>query len=59
MKHLATTLPDSNFIQVHKSYLVAIDKIDFIERNRIVINEQRLPIGATYKAEFWSRIGNG
>lgn len=57
MKHLATTLPDSNFIRVHKSYLVAIDKIDFIERNRIVINEQRLPIGATYKEEFWSRIG--
>lgn len=59
MKHLATTLPANNFIRVHKSYLVAIDKIDFIERNRIVINEQRLPIGATYKEEFWSRIGNG
>lgn len=59
MKHLATTLPDSNFIRVHKSYLVAIDKIDFIERNRIVINEQRLPIGATYKDAFWNRIGNG
>ena len=57
MKHLATTLPNNNFIRVHKSYLVAIDKIDFIERNRIVINEQRLPIGATYKEEFWSRIG--
>lgn len=59
MKNLAASLPDSNFIRVHKSYLVAIDKIEFIERNRIVINEQRLPIGATYKDAFWDKIGGG
>ena len=57
MKNLAASLPHSNFIRVHKSYLVAIDKIEFIERNRIVINEQRLPIGATYKDAFWDKIG--
>jgi len=57
MKNLAASLPHNNFIRVHKSYLVAIDKIEFIERNRIVINEQRLPIGATYKDAFWDKIG--
>ncbi len=59
MKNLAESLPDHNFIRVHKSFLVAIDKIEFIERNRIVINEQRLPIGATYKDAFWDKIGGG
>lgn len=59
MKNLAEALPDHNFIRVHKSFLVAIDKIEFIERNRIVINDQRLPIGATYKDAFWEKIGGG
>ncbi|PHN05581.1 LytR/AlgR family response regulator transcription factor [Flavilitoribacter nigricans] len=58
MKHFEATLPGQNFIRVHKSYLVALDKISFIERNRIVIKEQRLPIGATYKDAFWAKIGN-
>lgn len=57
MKHFEAVLPEQNFTRVHKSYLVALDKIEFIERNRIVINDQRLPIGATYKDSFWAKIG--
>jgi DNA-binding LytR/AlgR family response regulator len=57
MKHFEATLPEQNFIRVHKSFLVGIDKIEFIERNRIVIKDQRLPIGATYRDAFWDRIG--
>lgn len=44
-------LPASNFIRVHKSYMVALDKIDFVEKNRIKILENRVPIGATYEAK--------
>lgn len=58
MKHFEATLPEQNFIRVHKSFLVGLDKIEFIERNRIVIKDQRLPIGATYKEAFWAKIGN-
>ena len=43
-------LPSNNFIRVHKSYIVALDKIDFVEKNRIKILENRVPIGATYEA---------
>ena len=58
MKHFERVLSVQNFIRVHKSYLIAIDKIEFIERNRIVIKGERLPIGATYKDAFWTRIGS-
>lgn len=57
MKHFEAILPGQHFIRVHKSFLVAINKINFIERNRIVIKDRRLPIGATYKDAFWERIG--
>lgn len=46
----------SNFIRVHRSYIVAIDKIDSIQRNRIIINEKWIPIGNSYKDNFYKRI---
>jgi DNA-binding LytR/AlgR family response regulator len=49
-------LPESNFMRVHKSYLVALDKIQFIERNRIVINENYIPVGETYQEAFQQRL---
>ena len=49
-------LPENNFMRVHKSYLVALDKIQFIERNRIVINENYIPVGETYQEQFQQRL---
>lgn len=49
MRSFQEQLPDSNFIRVHKSYLIAIDKIRFIERNRIVIADSYIPVGETYQ----------
>jgi len=56
MKDLVEILPSDRFMRVHKSYLIAFDKIDYIERNRILINKQRIPIGPTYQEAFWKRI---
>jgi len=49
-------LPEEKFIRVHKSYVVAIDKIECVERDRIIINKERLPIGETYKSNFLNFI---
>lgn len=46
-------LSPDRFIRVHKSFIVAIDQIDFIERNRICIGDTRIPIGETYKEAFY------
>ncbi len=43
-------LPSNNFLRVHKSFIVAKNKIKFIEGNRIFINEHKIPIGQTYKS---------
>lgn len=56
MKHLVKELPGDRFMRVHRSYIVALDKIEFIERNRIIIQEKYIPISATYQEEFWQRI---
>ena len=45
-------LPPEKFMRVHKSYIISLDKIERIERNTILIGEQKIPIGNKYKREF-------
>jgi len=49
-------LPASDFIRVHKSYIVALNKIESIERDRIIINKNHIPIGETYRSAFFNII---
>ncbi|WP_298426789.1 LytTR family DNA-binding domain-containing protein [uncultured Kordia sp.] len=46
---LEAILATSDFLRVHKSFIVAIDKIKLIEGNRITIDSHIIPIGQTYK----------
>ncbi|CCH51462.1 two component transcriptional regulator, LytTR family [Fibrisoma limi BUZ 3] len=56
MKHLEEKLPVSRFVRVHKSYIVALNRIESIERNRIYIGKAVIPIGDTYRDEFFRRV---
>lgn len=51
-KGIEEILPPSNFIRTHKSYIVAIDKIESIEGNMIKIADKQLPVGESYKKNF-------
>ena len=44
------SLLDKGFLRVHKSFVIATDKIKVIEGNRILINNNTIPIGLTYKS---------
>ncbi len=57
LKHFEQTLPPNNFMRVHKSYIIAMDKIEFIERNRAVIIGDYIPVSETYKKAFFERVG--
>ena len=50
------SLPSNKFCRVHKSFIVAIDKIKSIERGVIQIADRRIPVSNTYKESFYSRI---
>lgn len=53
---LESLLPSKRICRVHKSYMVAIDKIDSIERSRIRMQEQIIPISDSYKSFFFNII---
>lgn len=56
LKYFESSLPPERFMRIHRSYLIALDKIDYIERNRVIIQDARLPIGGAYQEAFWKRI---
>lgn len=56
MKGLAATLPPSVFLRIHKSYIVAIDRITTISRNRVMIGDKWIPVGENYREEFRKRM---
>jgi two-component system LytT family response regulator len=53
---LEELLPSRDFARVHRSFLVAIDKIDHIEKNRISIADQVIPISETYADAFYNKL---
>lgn len=56
MKKMEEVLPSGRFIRVHKSYIVSLDKIESIERSRISICDKVIPIGDTYRDQFFKLI---
>ncbi len=56
MKKMEDALPEKHFTRVHKSYIVSINKIDSIERSRIFIGDKVIPVGDTYREEFFKII---
>ena len=59
LKNLEVLLPSNCFIRIHKSYMVAIGKINYVEGNRIFSGSDQLPIGVSYKEEVLKRLEGG
>ena len=57
MRKMEESLPPAKFVRVHRSYIVSLEKIEFIERSRIRISDKIIPIGDTYRDVFFKRIG--
>lgn len=52
LKTLEEELPQDRFMRVHRSFIVALDKITAIERGQILINNERITVAEQYKNKF-------
>lgn len=52
LKSFYEELDPKKFLRVHKSFIVNLEKIDFVEGNMIQIGDETIPIGQAYKDEF-------
>ena len=58
LKQLEEELPD-NFLRVHKSFIVAADRVTALEGNQLRIGETLIPIGGSYRDEVKHRLFGG
>ena len=56
MKSIEEKLPASKFYRMHRSYLVAVDKIETVEENAAYIGKQNLPIGEQFKKGLLEKL---
>ena len=56
LKNVVESLPEKDFIQIHKSFVVALKQIESTDSFSVFINAKELPIGATFKDAFFERI---
>ncbi len=55
-RNMLEILPDPLFQRVHNSYIVAVPKIESIEKNRIRIGNELIPISDSYKDAFYRAL---
>ncbi|WP_202701937.1 LytTR family DNA-binding domain-containing protein [Flavobacterium sp. UGB4466] len=56
LKNVVESLPENGFVQIHKSYVVALKHIESTDNFSVFTNGKELPIGATFKDAFFEKI---
>lgn len=58
LKSLQEELPETQFMRVHRSFIVSLKNIEIIERSQIIINKQRITVSEQYKPKFLDFINH-
>lgn len=55
LQRLGEQLP-ADFRRIHKSFIISMNKLEYVEGNIAVVSGQKVPIGQTYRGEFMDRL---
>ena len=56
MKKMQSLLPEDEFIRVHKSYIIAVNKIKSFNSEQAITNRRKIPIGRSYRKLFLNQM---
>jgi len=56
LSYMEEKLPEKQFARVHKSFIVALDKINSLQAEQVMIGEAAIPIGRVFKNEFLKKV---
>jgi len=56
LKSIEEKLPASKFLRVHRSYIVSLNKIDYIQEGMIAIGKASVPVADTYRSALNKRL---
>jgi DNA-binding LytR/AlgR family response regulator len=58
LSYLQETLPEQHFIRIHKSFIIALDKLTSYDTGRVRLGDQALPLGRLFKGNFFKKLRN-
>lgn len=57
MKGIQDKLPADRFVRIHRSFIVAVDKISLIDHAKVILeNDNTVPLGGLYKEQFMEKL---
>lgn len=57
MKSLEELLPEADFMRVHRSFIVNMDRVRIVERNCIIMGQQLIPVAESVRKRFLTALG--
>lgn len=54
--YMEEKLPINSFVRIHKSFIIALDKISSYNADQVVLNNKALPLGRLFKAGFLKTV---
>lgn len=56
IKNILEKLPESNFIRIHRSYIIPLDKVNSLRNKMVVVGTATLPVGSSFEENFLKRF---
>ncbi len=56
MSAIEIKLPADEFIRIHRSYIISMNKIDFISRHRVIIGDKFIPVSLPYREKLYGIV---
>jgi DNA-binding LytR/AlgR family response regulator len=57
LREFISQLPEKYFEQIHKSYVISLSKIDYVEGNMVKVGAHKIPVSLSFKEQFLKRLG--
>ena len=56
MIKMEAELPKGRFMRIHRSYIVGLNHIDGIDGHQVIMKQNKLPIGVSYRKKFFEQL---
>ena len=57
LKEMLQQLPELQFERVHKSYIISLSKIDYLEGNHVKVGDHKIPVSLSYRDQLMRKLG--
>ncbi len=57
MKNILEQLPENEFIRIHRSYIVPLNKIETVRNKNVYMGDKKIPLGNKYEKDFFEKFG--